>query len=452
MPVAASFMAPAPADPTPQPGVAGAGMPGPMPGGPLGCGPMPTLGAGPMAGPPPENDLSLPARDPNAFFGNVCKPPPCRPMIIVGAEAVFAIANRAPLAAPLVTTSVTTDPNASLGGLGQPGTAILNGASPIDYHTYNGVRGTAAIDLQDRCWWLLPFEFSILYASANTNNLYNSDPFGSPVITRPIFATNLGVETGYLSAFPNLIKGGAEVSSSSRVWGLEGNFIGHTLAWDYVDGQSTAFSFTAGVRYMTLNEGIQIFSTATAIDPALVTVFGGQPFDSGSTTYVNDQFATRNHFCGAQVGGRYEYQYGPFFVNLDGKIAFGGTDEVVEINGVSAVKDPVTGAAQMAMGGIQAVASNSGRFVHTVFAYLPEGNVKVGVDLGRYCRFDVGYDLMYLSNVVRPGDFISHAVDTRQVPTDVAFSPNTIGNAPIVTFRSTDFWMQSFMIGLTISY
>ena len=57
-----------------------------------------------------------------------------------------------------------------------------------------------------------------------------------------------------------------------------------------------------------------------------------------------------------------------------------------------------------------------GRFVRSVFAVLPEAAVKVGYRFRDRSRFYVGYNFLYLSDAVRPGDQVDTTVDPSQVP------------------------------------
>ena len=41
--------------------------------------------------------------------------------------------------------------------------------------------------------------------------------------------------------------------------------------------------------------------------------------------------------------------------------------------------------------------NNAGRFTHTRFAVVPEGNFKLGYDFNEYVRFTVGYTFIYVS-------------------------------------------------------
>ena len=66
------------------------------------------------------------------------------------------------------------------------------------------------------------------------------------------------------------------------------------------------------------------------------------------------------------------------------------------------------------------------------------------------CR--LGYNLLYLSSVARPGDQINRSVDTRQIATDVNFNPPAQPLGPFFSFRTTDYWVQGFTIGVAFQF
>src|SRR5207244_846284 len=90
-----------------------------------------------------------------------------------------------------------------------------------------------------------------------------------------------------------------------------------------------------------------------------------------------DQFDTNNRFWGGNVGIKGEARLGKFYTAFTGKVAIGGVQEVVTINGATAITAPGF-LPTVAPGGILTQPSNIGHFTHRDFAVLPEG----GLDLG----------------------------------------------------------------------
>jgi Putative beta barrel porin-7 (BBP7) len=58
--------------------------------------------------------------------------------------------------------------------------------------------------------------------------------------------------------------------------------------------------------------------------------------------------------------------------------------------------------------------ANEGHFTANEFAAVPQGQVRLGYDLTSWIRVTVGYDALYVSNVIRPGDQINRDIPTGQ--------------------------------------
>jgi hypothetical protein len=373
-------------------------------------------------------------------------------MITVIAEGLLGFAKQGHLGVPLVTGSTAPDPNSNVGAIGESHTVVAFGQGELNPGLMAGARLTARLDFQDRVWWLLPFEFSGYYMTSDTHNFgVTANKGGMPLMARPVLASQLGTETVYLSSFPGLATGTIDINSNTTLWGMDFNVIGYTGLISYFEDNLTSVAFVAGIGYVNLGEDLQITSTAMPLNNQFGLFFNGQVLGPGNSTLVHDSFITHNYFVGPQLGARFNWQYGPWFANLATKFAIGNMEEVVDIAGFSVWRTPAGGLLE-SNGGILAVASNSGTFRRDEFAFVPEGMLTVGLEFNNHLRAHVGYDLLYLSTVVRPGDHVNRTVDTRQVPTDFAFDPTVNGTNPTTTLRTTDFWMQSFSIGVTFMY
>src|SRR5437660_109731 len=84
--------------------------------------------------------------------------------------------------------------------------------------------------------------------------------------------------------------------ASTSLWGWELNTVGFTDPLVESGDSWLRLQLFAGLRHVELNEGLQIFSTASPLDPNFAVFFNGQTFGVGSTTAVNDVFRTRNNF------------------------------------------------------------------------------------------------------------------------------------------------------------
>src|SRR4029078_7563713 len=104
---------------------------------------------------------------------------------------------------------------------------------------------------------------------------------------------------------------------------------------------------------------------------------------------------------GGQIGLRGDLRKGPYFVELTGKVAFGGMSEVVRVSGITRVKPPLQ-IQSVFPGGLFALDTNSGRVTREVFAVVPEAIARAGWAFGDHGRFFVGYNFIFLSDVARP--------------------------------------------------
>jgi hypothetical protein len=324
---------------------------------------------------------------------------------------------------PLVTVGGVND--ALPGALGQPGTAVLIGGRSLDTDPLSGGRFTFGIwcdDCHD-----LGFEGVFFFLGQQTTHETVASN-GIPVLARPFFNASTGMEDSELIAFPNVLSGGAIVTQMTRLLGAEAN-----LRSNLCRGCCTNVDFLAGFRFIALDEDL-------GINEALATPTGG-------SFLVADGFNTRNRFYGGQVGLDAEVRRGHWFLDVKTKIALGSNNEVVNIGGNTVITDPVRGQSALS-GGLLALSSNSGRFSREMFAVAPEATVNIGYQLTSNLRAYVGYNFLYLSNVVRPGDQIDRTINPNLIPPPMPSLPVR----PAFVFKGSDFWAQGLTFGLEFRY
>ena len=98
-------------------------------------------------------------------------------------------------------------------------------------------------------------------------------------------------------------------------------------------------------------------------------------------------------------------------------------------------------------GGVYAQGSNIGQFTRSVFAVVPEGTFKVGLKLGDRGRFFVGYNFLYVSDAVRPGDQLDRTLNPMQIPLVGSGRAFAGPERPQPLLTRTDFWTQGLVIG-----
>jgi hypothetical protein len=102
-------------------------------------------------------------------------------------------------------------------------------------------------------------------------------------------------------------------------------------------------------------------------------------------------------------------------------------------------------------GGQFAAASNSGHASRDEFALLPELEIAFGYQVSRSLRAYLGYDLLYLNRVARPGSQVDLIVDTTGTQIDPAFT-GAQTTYPRPLFLDSKFWAQGLNLGLEISF
>jgi len=365
----------------------------------------------------------------------------------------------APLPVPLVTqgliTPETLASGIAAGAIGQPGTLVLS-PSDFKFGWVPGGRVTLGgyVDA-DRRFGLEGSGFLMdLRTSRFTVGSGPSD--GNEVLSVPFFGLSpLGNMENVLQltdpmGSPNATQATVSIVNRIRFWGSDVNAVVRLL-----DNDVFTLGALAGFRYLDLTEDLTL--QADIINsPAAVSV------PPSSILNFTDTFATRNQFYGAQVGVNGEVRLGVFFLNVAGKIAAGTMHETVIASGATTTNfNGVLGTYSVPSTtiptGIFTQATNIGRFSQDHFAYVPEVKADLGVELWRRVRLFAGYDFLYASNVVRPGDQIDRQINIPNLPPGFPFPPapaTTITTPfhPAVPLYTTSFWAHGVNIGVEFSY
>jgi hypothetical protein len=333
---------------------------------------------------------------------------------------------------------VTTGPNeaSGLNGiLGMPGTVVLFGGSGVGGDLRSGARLTAGAWCDDECE--MGVEASGFFLGQRSFRFAaNSTQF--PVLARPFFNLNAGAEFAEEAVTPGRSAGGVTVGGPSSLWGAEID-----LRCNLCCGCFGRLDFLVGPRYVQLDEGLHI-------DESLLGLAGAGSF-AGSSITVSDRFDTRNLFYGSQVGLDYRLDRGHWSLDLLGKLALGENREMVNITGGQVIVSPA-GAVSTFGGGLLALPSNGGHFTRDRFAVLPEVGVNLGWQATDWCRLLLGYNFLYWSSVVRPGDQIDRVLDVTQIPNFGVSAPPTGLGRPAAVVRGTDFWAQGVNFGVEFRY
>jgi len=237
----------------------------------------------------------------------------------------------------------------------------------------------------------------------------------------------------FVLADPGFASGGQTIGASLQLWGLEGNALYRAYG-----GQGFTVSLLGGLRYLDLRERLSIVSTENLLTAA------------GSYT-GSDYFSTKNQFVGAQLGVKAERQFGQFDGSAVAKLALGDNYQTVSINGTSAVSGFGLPSG-VTPGGIFSQATNIGQRTRNAFAVVPEAQLELGYRMQSGIRFFIGYDFLYVSNVVRPGDQVDTTLNLSGNPALVPGSTLTGAARPSPMFNSSSLWAQGVKIGASYQF
>jgi hypothetical protein len=339
----------------------------------------------------------------------------------------------------LLATGSTND--AVPGALGQPGTQVLFGGTPINFGTFSGLRVSAGFNLSCTLGLEAGY-FALERRSASFAAV--SDGNGNPLLARPVFNDQAPAENAYLYALPGTASGSVVVTAHTQLQGAELN-----LAANCYRDACTSFTLLAGFRYLELKEDLNISGGVTPLVPGFLTFAGGAADPPSSFTDF-DSFRTSNKFYGGQIGGRWTWHVDRFDLGLLGKVAVGSTRELVVINGISAVNMPGV-ALTTNPGGLLAQPSNIGSYSHNTFEAIPELGLDLSYQVTPQFRVSLGYSILYWNQVARPGNQIDRVVSASQVTRDPTFG-TAQPDRPFFQLSESAFWAQGVNFGMEFRY
>jgi hypothetical protein len=349
---------------------------------------------------------------------------------------------------PLLTTSRTPLPatDNNIGALGRSDTVLLLGGKQLDEQFRPGGRFAFGGSF-DPCG-IRGFDGSVFFTGGRTNRFEATDA-QYPELFRPFFAANAGIpgisnQPGeyreIVFSVPAGVGGRFDAQTDSFFWGADLNARRNVFR-----GCTSHADAFVGFRYLHLDEELRI-SEFSRIDHFNSLV--GIPV--GSTLTVRDRFKTENDFYGGQIGIDYEYQRDRWSIGLRSSVALGDSHERLSVAGTQVVSVPGANP-QVFNGGLLALDSNSGTRHDNRFAVVPESTLRVGYKMTERIKVTAGYDFLYWSNVIRPGDQIDRIIDVNRVPNfRTGSAVAEVRPAPL--FNTTDFWAQGINVGAEFTW
>jgi Putative beta barrel porin-7 (BBP7) len=326
----------------------------------------------------------------------------------------------------------------TVGGLPSGMATNLIGGGTLGNNSQSGLRASAIYWFSEQhCWGLEVGGFFV--GLQNQRSSAGGDSAVNPVIGRPFFDTSVGGAPALqLVAGLGLLQGNVEVIRRSTLWGYDIN-----LRRNLYNDCNFTLDYLFGFRELGLDESLRISENLTQAAPF-------QGFPAGSNFLVTDKFSASNRFYGGQVGLAGLWRFSDnWSLGFTGKVAVGTTTQIVNITGSTTVTSG--GITQTLPGGLLTQAgTNIGRYTNSRFGVVPEGGLTLGYNVTDWWRLTAGYNFLYWSNVVRPGQQVDLNVNRTLLP--FRGGATVPGAQPAFLGRTSDFYAQGVTFGMLFSF
>ncbi|HXY33444.1 MAG TPA: BBP7 family outer membrane beta-barrel protein [Planctomycetaceae bacterium] len=431
------------------------------------AGPQPTMApvSGPVYTAPSVDGYSL---DGGCF--NNCNPCDCD-RVWARAEYLLWWTKSSPDPTPLATSVAPGTPTGGIpvpGAVGGAGTTVVLGGSDIDLGTRQGVKGTIGFWFDNTHTVGVEGTYFYLGTVSESQGVASLGGAAEPTLQTPFFDVTGAFHGGTpgpaamlpalatLFAVPGGLNGNLithdNLNLVSRLQGADGYGL-----FNIAQGGRMRWDFLFGFKWIDLYENLDYTQTNQTNTQAHANVV----FNTA------DSFSTANSFYGGLLGIRFETSpddgrggwLGGFYYRADFKLGLGDTVERTDIDGGTEtnLQTPVFTAPVHYAGGAFTELSNLSGHDSDHFAVVPEVNLSVGYAVTTWFRVFVGYDFLYISDVVRPGDEIDGGVNlfrtslVQQANPAIA-APALDPSRPVFSANQTTFWAQGLNLGAEVRF
>jgi hypothetical protein len=291
------------------------------------------------------------------------------------------------------------------------------------------------------------FNKNVTIFSGGTSNA------GLPFLARPVQFLDLPLGPGIPSEnveyinVPTVANGNISITAQMSFWNIDANGF-----FNFCQTDALKLDMILGYRHTDFSESLNIASTLGG-NLGLVR-FADVVYPAGYSTTAFDNFRTTNTFDGGQIGLRGVLSYQKWSLFTDLKLAVGVTQSTLTIEGNSTLNEGTTGRVlQTLPGGVLALPTNSGSRSENLVSIIPEVNFTVSYQLNSHFRFFAGYNALFWSQVIRPGDHINSTLDSRQIPTDQNYTAGVAGLSPSFPgLVNRNFFAYGFSVGVEIGF
>jgi hypothetical protein len=256
---------------------------------------------------------------------------------------------------------------------------------------------------------------------------------GGTIIGRPFFNVGLNDEDAVLVGFPGEVAGDIHVKFTNSLIGNDAFF---RIMLER--SRLRRLDVISGYQFLRMDDDLRIDSTSDIIDPGSL-IFGAQ-------INIFDRFRATNEFHGTMIGLQGTMGRGNMSLTALGKLGIGNNHQQVIIEGRQEVSFP-PGPATVTPGGLFAQPSNNGTHVRDRICVIPEMTLNLAYHVRSNVSVHVGYNFIWMSNVLVSGDQIDRRVNLSQIP-----GPVVGPNLPAFQFNSTEYWVQGINLGVNWNF
>ncbi|MGI8982028.1 MAG: BBP7 family outer membrane beta-barrel protein [Pirellulaceae bacterium] len=331
---------------------------------------------------------------------------------------------------PIVGTSPAGTPRTDASVFGTPGYQTIFGDDIVGRDLQPGGRITLGTWLDATHNAGIGARF---YALDGSVERFDAVTDGSTIIGRPFFNVGLNEEDSALIGFPGEVAGNVHAKFTNSLIGTDAY-----LRVMIERSRLRRLDVVSGYQFLRMDDDLRIDSTSDIIDPTSL-IFGAR-------INVFDRFRATNEFHGAMVGLQGTMGRGNWSLTGLGKLGIGNNHQQVIIEGRQGVSFP-PGPVTPIPGGLFAQPSNIGTFTRDRICYIPELTLNLAYHIRPTVSVHVGYNMIWMSNVVVSGEQIDRRVNLSQVP-----GPVVGPNLPALAFRSTEYWVQGINLGVNWNF
>ena len=300
----------------------------------------------------------------------------------------------------------------------------------IRYDSINAYRVSAGVRIQPQL--ALDGNYFTTETANERATVSGSGLPGTDGISRSYTQAGTGNQISLFAAQPGQYSGSVTAHSNMQAWGVDSN-----LRWDTYHIFVDRTELLAGFRYFNLGERISIDDSST--------------FSDGRRLAVSDNFQTRNHFYGGQVGFHSRIYGTVWSLDFINKYAIGGVNQEVRAFGSNSIISPA-GVEDREQGGLYARGANVGTFSRNRFAVAAESSTIVGYNLTPNVRLHFGYHGSWISSVIRAPEVIDPVVNDSNVRYISLPSPSNANRPAFQWNRASDYFLQGVSFGVTAGY